>query len=62
MNKGIIVYYVNRQIFVSHKEEMILKIITNSNKLFVESCEKDGYTVLFVPVENEASKVEKIDF
>ena len=60
--KGIVVFYINFESFDLEKITPILKLIKSENQPIVDKVLEDGYSVMFVATQNEASRVEKIDF
>ena len=60
--KGIIVFYINFSKDDSRNQEQFMSFIRDTNKLWIERTEKEGYGTMFVPTVGEASRIEKIDF
>lgn len=59
--KGFVVFYVN---FPTLGQDALdtLKLIKSQSTEMIEKCNADGYDVMWMPTQNEASRVDKVDY
>ena len=60
--KGLLVFYVNFPVDAENNIKEILTEAKEFNKEWINKIHEVGYQIMFVPVQGESSRVEKVDF
>ena len=60
--KGIIVIYLNRDPMPMVEQEQLMQMLVKHHTEVLKNAKEEGYEMMFVPTEHEASRAEKIDF